>query len=202
MNLLHKLTIKNLKLNKKRTIVTVVGIILSVALITAVATMYSSAVYSSVKFEIKQKGNYHVAFYNVPKNEIATIENNRKVDKTYLTKDIGFAKLANSKNEYIIPGSSFKGAIRNGFDKIAKNKNLSELTEIAFGQDSKSYDKKVGRLYFEDINVLSNCSKFENITFMSFKSNIKYNSSKQGLTINSLLIKYSLIFCSVSINVI
>ena len=100
MNLLNKLTIKNIKLNKKRTIVTVVGIILSVALITAVATMYSSAIYSSVKFETKQKGNYHVAFYNVPKDEIATIENNRKVDETYLTKDIGFAKLEKSQNEY------------------------------------------------------------------------------------------------------
>ena len=31
MNLLNKLTIKNLKLNKKRTIVTIIGIMLSVA---------------------------------------------------------------------------------------------------------------------------------------------------------------------------
>ena len=36
MDLLKKLTIKNLKLNKKRTIVTIIGIMLSVALITAV----------------------------------------------------------------------------------------------------------------------------------------------------------------------
>ena len=42
MNLLNKLTVRNLKLNKKRTIVTIVGIILSVALITAVASLYTS----------------------------------------------------------------------------------------------------------------------------------------------------------------
>ena len=36
MKILNKLTIKNLKLNKKRSIVTIIGIILSVALITAV----------------------------------------------------------------------------------------------------------------------------------------------------------------------
>ena len=42
MNILNKLTIKNLKLNKKRTIVTIIGIILSVALICAVASMVSS----------------------------------------------------------------------------------------------------------------------------------------------------------------
>ena len=41
MNLLNKLTIKNLKLNKKRTIVTIIGIMLSVALITAVSGMFS-----------------------------------------------------------------------------------------------------------------------------------------------------------------
>ena len=42
MNLLNKLTIKNLKLNKKRTIVTIIGIMLSVALITAVSGMFFS----------------------------------------------------------------------------------------------------------------------------------------------------------------
>ena len=43
MNLLNKLTVKNLELNKKRSIVTVIGIILSVALITAVASMVVSS---------------------------------------------------------------------------------------------------------------------------------------------------------------
>ena len=42
MNILNELTIKNLKLNKKRTIVTIVGIVLSVALICAVAGMVTS----------------------------------------------------------------------------------------------------------------------------------------------------------------
>ena len=42
MELLNRLTIKNLKLNKKRTAVTIIGIILSTALITGVATLVSS----------------------------------------------------------------------------------------------------------------------------------------------------------------
>ncbi len=42
MNLLNKLTTKNLKLNKKRTVVTIIGIMLSIALITAVASMVVS----------------------------------------------------------------------------------------------------------------------------------------------------------------
>ena len=42
MNILNNLTTKNLKLNKKRTIVTIIGIMLSVALICAVAGMVTS----------------------------------------------------------------------------------------------------------------------------------------------------------------
>lgn len=100
MNLLNSLTIKNLKLNKKRTFVTIIGIMLSVALVTAVATMYSSCIKSLINYETYQKGNFHVAFFDVPINEVETIKNNRGVDEVYLTNDIGYAKLEESKNEY------------------------------------------------------------------------------------------------------
>lgn len=100
MNLLNNLTIKNLKLNKKRTIVTIIGIMLSVALITAVATIYSSLIKSLIDFETYQKGNFHAAFFDVPINEIETIKNNRCVKKVNLTSNIGYAKLEGSKNEY------------------------------------------------------------------------------------------------------
>ena len=41
MNILNELTVKNLKRNKKRTLVTIFGIILSVALVTAITTFVS-----------------------------------------------------------------------------------------------------------------------------------------------------------------
>ncbi|MDD5864938.1 MAG: ABC transporter permease [bacterium] len=100
MDLLNKLTIKNLKLNKKRTIVTIIGIMLSVALITAVATMYSSAIKSLINFETYHKGNFHIAFYDVNENDVYKIEKNKGVEELYLTNNIGYAKLNNSKNEY------------------------------------------------------------------------------------------------------
>lgn len=100
MDLLKKLTIKNLKLNRKRTIVTIIGIMLSVALITAVATIYNSAIKSLIEFETYQKGNFHVSFYNVPVDEVKTLKNNRKISDVFLTQDIGYAKLEGSKNEY------------------------------------------------------------------------------------------------------
>ena len=99
MNLLNKLTLKNLKLNKKRTIVTIIGIMLSVALITAVASIYYSGIKSLIKYQTSEKGNFHTAFYNVPVNDIDILENNRNIETINITKNIGYAKI-DSKNEY------------------------------------------------------------------------------------------------------
>lgn len=100
MNLLKRLTYKNLKLNKKRTIVTIIGVMLSVALLTAVTTIYMSLLNSVVKFEKHEEGDFHVAFYNIDINDVKAIKNNAKVDKVFLTKDVGYAYLEDSKNDY------------------------------------------------------------------------------------------------------
>lgn len=98
MNILKKLTLTNLKLNKKRTIVTIIGIILSVALITALSTLISSFRKSLHEFYIKQRGNYHYAFYDISDDDLKIIKKNNKVESYYLTKNIGYAKI-DSKNE-------------------------------------------------------------------------------------------------------
>ena len=99
MSILNKLTIKNLKLNKKRTIVTIIGIILSVELICAVASMVSSFRESLIRFEINKDGNFHYEFSNIDNDTLREIKNNRNFDKVYISKNIGYLKLNNSKNE-------------------------------------------------------------------------------------------------------
>ncbi len=99
MHLLSKLTIKNLKLNKKRTIVTIIGITLSVALITAVACIYVSGIQTLINFETTENGNFHVAYYDVPASDLSVFKNNKKIENVNITKNIGYAKIA-SKNEY------------------------------------------------------------------------------------------------------
>lgn len=99
MDLLNKLTIKNLKLNKKRTIVTIIGIMLSVALITAVASIYTSGIKSLIKYETQQQGNFHIVFYDVPMNDMEQFKENRNIENINITKNIGYAKI-DSKNEY------------------------------------------------------------------------------------------------------
>ncbi len=100
MNILNKLTLKNLKLNKKRSIVTIIGIILSVALITAVSSMVSSFKSSMINYEKEMRGNYHYIFSNVPSTDLQYFENSRYFASYSITKEIGYAKLTQSANEY------------------------------------------------------------------------------------------------------
>ena len=83
MNIMNKLTIQNLKKNKKRTIVTIIGVILSTALICAVAGMCMSFKKSMVDFTIAENGNYHVCYQNVPQDELKYIEKNVNVENFF-----------------------------------------------------------------------------------------------------------------------
>lgn len=100
MNLLNRLTIKNLELNKKRTIVTIIGIILATALITAITGMASSFRATMIKRAKTKEGDFHYAFCDVPKEDLKYIENNRNIESYYITQNIGYASLEESKNEY------------------------------------------------------------------------------------------------------
>ena len=132
MTLLNKLTIKNLKLNKKRTIVTIIGIMLSVALITAVASMYASGIKSLIKYETLIKGDFHTAFYNVPTSDIDKFANNRNIEKLNITEGLGYAKI-DSKNEdkpYAYLKGFTKDALNNLSVRLVKGRLPENTNEI------------------------------------------------------------------------
>ena len=132
MTLLNKLTIKNLKLNRKRTIVTIIGIMLSVALITAVASMYASGIKSLIKYETIIKGDFHTAFYNVPTSDIDKFINNRNIEKLNITEGLGYAKI-DSKNEdkpYAYLKGFTKDALNNLSVRLVKGRLPENTNEI------------------------------------------------------------------------
>ena len=99
MNLLNKLTKKNLLLNKKRTIVTVIGIILSVALISALSSLVVSFQSSLINYEKINTGNFHVSFTGLTLEDVDKFKENRKFDNVYFTKEIGYAPIEGIQNE-------------------------------------------------------------------------------------------------------
>ena len=102
MKVLNELSIKDLKLNKKRSIVIIIGIILSTALICGVAGLVTSFQKTFVETSKRNSGNYHTIFYDVPKDELKYIEENRGVENYYLSEELGFSYIPNAFEGFIL----------------------------------------------------------------------------------------------------
>lgn len=97
MSILNRLTIKNLRLNKKRTIVTIIGIILSTALMVGIGLLFSSFQDLMIRDTIGYSGKYEAKY-----NDVDLIKLNDIKDKNFTyfyEKPIGFSKIESS-NEY------------------------------------------------------------------------------------------------------
>lgn len=99
MKILNKLTLKNLRLNKSRTIVTIIGILLSTALITTVAGMAFSAQQTMIDAEIKTSGDYEIKFSGADDTLIKDAAANRSVENIYASDEAGCAYLPEYKNK-------------------------------------------------------------------------------------------------------
>lgn len=97
MSILNDLTIKNLKLNKKRTIVTIVGIILSTALMVGIGLLFSSFQDYMIRETISYNGKYEAEYGDVSLDKLNSID--KKGFSYFYQKAIGFSKF-DSANEY------------------------------------------------------------------------------------------------------
>ena len=148
MKILNKLTLKNLKMNKSRTIVTIIGIMLSAALITVVAGMAASGQQTMINAEIHISGDYDLSVSRVVnKNNIETIKNNRYVKNVYVQDSLGCADLPKPKNKYkpyITVTALSSGALGNCFDTtLQEGRYPQNSSELVLSQDViESSDKK------------------------------------------------------------
>lgn len=97
MKIMYRLTMIHLRQNKKRTLITMFGIIISVAMITAVGAGYTSTFHFMQEYTIQDTGRWHLEYTGKFKDTLEYDEN-KKLDM--LTKDIGYAAFSESANEY------------------------------------------------------------------------------------------------------
>lgn len=97
MSILNRLTIKNLRLNKKRTIVTIIGIILSTALMVGIGLLFSSFQDLMIRDTIGYSGKYEANYSDVDLDKLNNIKD--KGFTYFYEKPIGFSKIESS-NEY------------------------------------------------------------------------------------------------------
>jgi hypothetical protein len=150
MNLMKTLTLKNLKLNRKRTIVTIVGIILATALLSALVTLVSSFQYSVIEYQKQKGGDFHVKFSNVKMSELSEFKNNRNIESTFETMGMGFAKLDGCKNEdkpYAYVMATDEAGFERGCFKLIEGRMAKNEDEIVIPRHLKTngrIDIKVG----------------------------------------------------------
>lgn len=161
MKLLNKLTLKNLRLNKVRTIVTIVGIMLSAALITVVSGMALSGRQTMIDAQAAWSGNYDVALDIIDNSVIETARNNRNVENAFYKERLGYARTKNADGEtcdYSVLAMSentydncFKIDLIKG--KFPTNSGEAVVTKSFKTQDGK--DVKIGDKITLDVGVLT-----------------------------------------------
>ncbi|BBH19229.1 ABC transporter permease [Paenibacillus baekrokdamisoli] len=98
MNIVNTLTIRHLKQNKRRTLVTIIGVIISVAMVTAVATLVFSFSDLLIKQAIADTGEWHVQYQDVSKEQLAAIQGDDATKTVAMARDLGFAPLEGGQN--------------------------------------------------------------------------------------------------------
>lgn len=86
-----EITYRYLKVQKKRSILTVVGIVLSVALLTSIFTMMVSLRDKMIRDAIKNNGDYHARFVNITGDKVYKIGNNVEVKEYGVAESVGTA---------------------------------------------------------------------------------------------------------------
>ena len=98
MNIFNKVALQGLKKSHTRTLVTIIGVVLSAALITAVATFCVSLMNYLANSTAEKDGDWHVKFEDVNPSFAAKQASNDRVANIITYDNIGFAKLCGGKD--------------------------------------------------------------------------------------------------------
>lgn len=146
MNIFNRLTVKSLKKNKMRTFVTIIGIILSTALICAVTTSFASARQYAIDFMEFSNGKYDAMETNVDKETYEVIAGSDLIKDKGVLSYIGYAEI-NSCNDYkpylyisgfeedtegLIPVHIISGRMPQNRSEIILPKHLSENGNVNY----------------------------------------------------------------------
>ena len=98
MNIFNKVALQELKKSRARTFVTIIGVVLSAAMITGVAVFGISLLSYLVNGSMQSYGNWHIGFSDVPPDFIQELSHDKEVTNIITFENIGYAKSGNSEN--------------------------------------------------------------------------------------------------------
>ena len=131
MNLYTSLTLRYLKQNKRRTLVTIIGIILATALICGIGNICTSFMDYQMRNEIQSNGSFYVTFNNIDKEKADIITKSSGVSEYGYKKDLG-SIILDKKNSTSIDINVFDKNTINicSVGKIIEKKGYYRLAQI------------------------------------------------------------------------
>ena len=113
MNVFNKVTLASLKKNRTRTVVTIIGIMLSAAMICASTTFVASMQNFVLRYTVYKTGDWHGAVYDAAYKDYEDIGGSGKVASATYAQVLGYARI-NSTNErkpylYVLGGDAASG---------------------------------------------------------------------------------------------
>lgn len=161
MNIIAKLTLKTMSMNKKRTVVTIIGIVISVAMIMAVSTIAYSFTNYMGEGAMRKSGQFHVVFERLPYENKDKVLKGDNIGESFIGRVIGDydAKdiYVNGKGIYKQKKSSDNnsednnsGDNNNSQDDNSQKENTLKTVYRLIGLGSEDFEK----IYFGDKEVM------------------------------------------------
>lgn len=127
MNIFHRVTLQSLKKNRTRTIVTIIGIILSTALICAVTTSISSFLDYMKRNIIYQDGNWQGSVLGADLDSYNLINDSGEISDTAFAQQIGYANIDSENADK--PYMYILGADKNFAETVSIHLTTGRLPE-------------------------------------------------------------------------
>lgn len=200
MNLYTSLTLRYLKQNKRRTLVTIIGIILATALICGIGNICTSFMDYQMRDQIKTSGSFYATFTDIDKEKASVITKSSGVSEYGYKKDLG-SIILDKKDSTSLDINVFDKNIINGFQITLKKgsypKNESEIvvTQALLNKWNKKIGDKItlnlGELIYDDMGMISKLKNSQKTTFkiVGTLDKAPYNSKLfaiAGFDINSV----------------
>ncbi len=144
----NEITLKYLKKNKKRTILTIIGIILAVSLFSGIGTFFYSLKDGLIENQKKKSGNYEVSYLNVKGEKLKELSNNFEILNFGISKDsVAPFNIEGFDEKYTVYLSYYDSeAFYNTFSgKLIEGEDPKNQDEIILGKRAeKALDKRLG----------------------------------------------------------
>ena len=193
MNLYTSLTLRYLKQNKRRTLVTIIGIILATALICGIGNICTSFMDYQMRDQIKTSGSFYATFTDIDKEKASVITKSSGVSEYGYKKDLG-SIILDKKDSTSLDINVFDKNTINSFQITLKNgnypKNQSEIvvTQALLNKWNKKIGDKItlnlGELIYDDMGMISKLKNSQKTTFkiVGTLDKAPYNSKLFAIT--------------------